>query len=340
MPPLRALQIESSSRCNLRCRGCYRRSYSEPYQEGELAPELFRKLGHVLSRLRHVDLGGWGEPLLNPHVAEYSRLCREYGCPDVILATHGGLLTRELGRDLLHGGVTALNVSLDAPADESYARSHQGGNLQLVLSNLSQMAETRQQEGSETPEIHASFILSTENLQELVPFVRMAAAAGADRVVVRSRIFFDREEIGSATYGGYFRGLEPDRDGTRAEVETAARTARELGIAFLDVGVERARPTETARCFCRADQTAFIGWQGDVSACCFLGHPLVRLKRDGSAYRPGRLVLGNIGDQALDAIWESEAYVEFRRLHLAGQAEACTDCPARYLYEDRGAFEG
>ena len=101
---IQKLYVEVSSRCNLRCKMCFRHSWVGE-QFGDLDPAVFARVmdDPVLSVAETFFFGGMGEPLVHPALAEMASLAsaRE---KHVELVTNGTLLTREKAAELLQAG--------------------------------------------------------------------------------------------------------------------------------------------------------------------------------------------------------------------------------------------
>lgn len=92
---IQKLYVEASSRCNLRCKMCFRHSWvGERF--GDLDPAAFARLmdDPVLRNTRTVFFGGMGEPLVHPSLTEMAALASAQG-KKIELITNGTLLTRE-----------------------------------------------------------------------------------------------------------------------------------------------------------------------------------------------------------------------------------------------------
>ena len=110
---IRKLYVEVSSRCNLRCKMCFRHSWIDE-RFGDLAPAAFARVmdDQVLSGTETVFFGGMGEPLVHPALEQMSALASAHG-KKVELVTNGTLLNRENAAYLLNAGVTRIWVSID-----------------------------------------------------------------------------------------------------------------------------------------------------------------------------------------------------------------------------------
>jgi organic radical activating enzyme len=77
---IQKLYVEASSRCNLRCKMCFRHSWvGERF--GDLDPAVFARVmdDPVLSAAETVFFGGMGEPLVHPALAEMAALASAHG---------------------------------------------------------------------------------------------------------------------------------------------------------------------------------------------------------------------------------------------------------------------
>ena len=139
---IRKLYVEASSRCNLRCKMCFRHSWiGEGF--GDLDPAVFACVidDPVLSAAETVFFGGMGEPLVHPALAEMASLASARG-KQVELVTNGTLLTRKKARELLDAGVSRIWVSIDE-LYENYGKIQVGSDFGLVLGNLEAFNELR-----------------------------------------------------------------------------------------------------------------------------------------------------------------------------------------------------
>ena len=143
---IRKLYVEVSSRCNLRCKMCFRHSWvGERF--GDLDPAVFARVMDepVLRDTGTVFFGGMGEPLVHPALAEMAALASARG-KTAELVTNGTLLTREKVQELLHAGVSRIWVSIDE-LYENYGKIQIGSDFGLVLGNLKAFNELRRGSG-------------------------------------------------------------------------------------------------------------------------------------------------------------------------------------------------
>ena len=73
----RKLFVETTTRCNLRCRMCVKQTRDNGVAEGDLSPALFDALKPALPNAESLVLSGIGEPLLHPHLEGFIRTAKE-----------------------------------------------------------------------------------------------------------------------------------------------------------------------------------------------------------------------------------------------------------------------
>ena len=105
IPPI--LQVEPSTDCNLDCPFCLRKKYS---QKGEdMAFEIFKEaVDHP--GFRYLSLHGWGEPLLNPCLADMIKYGSEKGIS--VNFTTNATLIKDNTEKLLDSGLDIVAFSL------------------------------------------------------------------------------------------------------------------------------------------------------------------------------------------------------------------------------------
>lgn len=103
--------LEPTSACNLACDGCYRENVAKSHK----SLEIIRREVEAFRELRNSDgisIAG-GDPLMHPNIVEIVRMIADMGFKPVI-NTNGGLLTKELLRELKQAGAVGFTFHIDS----------------------------------------------------------------------------------------------------------------------------------------------------------------------------------------------------------------------------------
>ncbi|RMD88661.1 MAG: NAD-dependent epimerase/dehydratase family protein [Alphaproteobacteria bacterium] len=128
--------LEPSTKCNLRCEGCYR-DLEHPVHKSlaEMRDELM-----VFKRLRKSDcmsIAG-GDPLVYPHIVELVRMVKEMGWKPII-NTNGVALTEPLLRDLKRAGAFGFTFHIDTSQNRPRAKGWSETELNKVRLHYAEM---------------------------------------------------------------------------------------------------------------------------------------------------------------------------------------------------------
>ncbi len=128
--------LEPSTKCNLRCEGCYR-DLEHPVHKSleEMRAELM-----VFKRLRRSDcmsIAG-GDPLVYPHIVELVRMVREMGWKPII-NTNGVALTEPLLRELKRAGAFGFTFHIDTSQNRPRAKGWSETELNAVRLHYAEM---------------------------------------------------------------------------------------------------------------------------------------------------------------------------------------------------------
>lgn len=103
--------LEPTSACNLACDGCYRENVAKSHKPLEIVKQEVE----TFCKLRNSDgisVAG-GDPLMHPNIVEIVAMIAEMGVKPVI-NTNGGLLTKELLRELKRAGAVGFTFHIDS----------------------------------------------------------------------------------------------------------------------------------------------------------------------------------------------------------------------------------
>jgi radical SAM protein with 4Fe4S-binding SPASM domain len=302
-----ALQVEFTSRCNLRCRMCplTTKTSSSSAAPGPMFDAVFDEVLAVARRCRWVIVAGYGEALTNPQCLPMLRALDAEGI-DMSIATNGLALSPAIARSLSEiRHLSMINVSIDSPDPDVY-RAVRRGNVDRALGGLRNlMAEIDRPD-----RVMVSSIAMLETLESLVDFPPLLAEIGVRRYAVQAVVdyndycvdqrlldhpemaaLFDSIEMGCAEHGIRLDLSVPDRSVVDLADPDVARQ-RYYGFDSWDEGVTR-------RCLVPWE-IPFVDKDGQVFACC-------------NAASANERPLGRIGDQTFDEIWTG---VEFRRFRM------------------------
>jgi len=302
-----ALQVEFTSRCNLRCRMCplTTKTSSSSATPGPIFDAVFDEVLAVARRCRWVIVAGYGEALTNPQCLPMLRALDAEGI-DMSIATNGIALSRETARSLSEiRNLSMINVSIDSPDPEVY-RSVRQGNVHRALDGLRNlMAEIDRPE-----RVMVSSIAMLETLESLVEFPALLAEIGVRRYAVQAIVDYNDFCVGQ-------RLLD--------HPEMAARfDAIEAGCAAHGIRLDLSVPDRSEADLADPDDArqryyGFEAWDEKVTRQCLVPWEIPFVDKDGKVFAccnaasANERQLGQIGDETFDEIWTG---VEFRRFRM------------------------
>ncbi len=340
---IRKLYVEASSRCNLACKMCFRHSWvGERF--GDLDPALFARVmdDPALSGTGTVFFGGMGEPLVHPALAEMAALASARG-KRVELVTNGTLLSGEKARELLDAGVSRVWVSIDE-LYENYGKIQIGSDFGLVRGNLEAFNALRR--GTEV-RLGMTAVVMRDNVASLRRIREFAERFEADDLNLSHIIPNRAQDTGQALWPmcdvaaikavtdglGYTWRFEGFDLGTEIPMfKFSERWRRELfpdeeSLREAEFFSWKGKPATRRENWCRfiEEGHCFIRWDGDVSPCMGLLHTADTYLGEHRR-RIWHHSFGNLGEQSLGEIWNSEAYRDFRQRVHAFQYAPCLFC--------------
>ena len=355
---IRKLYIEASSRCNLACKMCFRHSWvGERF--GDLDPAVFARLmdDPVLSGTETVFFGGMGEPLVHPAIANMVALASARG-KKVELVTNGTLLTAGKARELLNAGVSRIWVSIDE-LYENYGKIQIGSDFNLVLGNLEAFNALRAGIGVR---LGMTAVVMRDNIASLRRIREFAEHFGADDLNLSHIIPNRAEDVEQALWLmcdvaaikavtdkiGYTWRFEGFDLGTEIPMFKFSRRYRDLlfpdekSLQEAELFSWKGKLVTRRTNWCRfiEEGHCFIRWDGDVSPCMGLLHTADTYLNDHKR-RIWHYSFGNVHEQSLGEIWNSEEYLAFRqRVHEFHYAPClfCGGC--EQLTENKGDCVG
>jgi MoaA/NifB/PqqE/SkfB family radical SAM enzyme len=188
--------IDVVNACNLRCPYCptgARRQSGRKKIMVEPA-QVQRLIDEYGDYLISAHLYNWGEPLLHPQIADLVKMFHSRRIFTTI-STNLNIKNPKLLENLCEANLDHLVISLSGANQETYARYHRQGSLELVLENVDHLVKFKRNNNLRKPLIEFKYLLFKYNQPEVeaarklgadlrVDFFRPFQAGGAEEVTV------------------------------------------------------------------------------------------------------------------------------------------------------------
>lgn len=296
-----SLTVLASSICNLKCKYCVhdvgapwlkqiqKKGYFLELETAEkMVDGLRARCDTGTPKLHRITYAGYGEPLLNPEIAEIVACTKKSGVTEeVVIVTNAVALTAELSDRLIEAGLDLLRVSIQGITEEEYME--QSGK-KVNVDRLAQELRYYYSHKNNMQKIYVKIMdEQLKNEQEREAFLR---------------IFGDcSDEIA-------FESLAPVL--SQASAEDIIRFTK--GINAESVGSMKLCPLPF--------YSLHVMTNGDIATCCYYDHAGI---------------LGNVRNQSIQDVWESEQYHAFIKNMLMKEKRGdavCGGCKA-YAYTMR-----
>jgi MoaA/NifB/PqqE/SkfB family radical SAM enzyme len=314
------LYLETTNRCNLKCRTCPQ-YFGMEEKSADMDLRQIEALLAQLPRLDRVVLHGIGEPLLNPDLPLIIAAAKARGA-HVLFNTNGLLLRGRIVERLIESELDELRVSVDSAVPETYAAIRGVDGLERIFANLRALRAIKERHGSAAPKVSLWITGMKTNVAELPALVRRAAGLGIQEVYLQRLV-----------YSGRGHAVEDESLFHRAEKDEieAVRAAESLALAL---GVTlRGSGEATAGAFLAPDSEPpsfrdcrrpwslmYVTANGNALPCCIA--PFT-----GAPYED--LILGNVFQEDLPTIWNGTLYQDWRRrMRSDTPPAACAGCGA------------
>ena len=315
---------------------CFRKTWIDE-SKGDMSLAVFNHiLQDIPDSVTTIFFGGMGEPLVHTEIVAMVKKAASLG-KNVELLSNGMLLSHKMSEALLHAGLSKLWISIDSLNSLEYAKIRQNSNLELVTKNISMFNQARKELRSNA-ELALAFVVMRNNVAQLGQIPLFAARYGVSEVNISNAVPTSRESLQNILYQrvlDWNLGVEsnqvalpkiniPMMNWRDSVVLAGLRDI--LSASLCEVSIA-GQPIKRKRRYCRfvAEGQTLIKFDGHVSPCMALLHTAKTYWEDKE-----RIVhhhsFGNVAEQGLGTIWNSEAYKSFRERVRSFEFSPCFQC--------------
>jgi MoaA/NifB/PqqE/SkfB family radical SAM enzyme len=310
-----SIQIECTTRCNLKCTMCEISYWTET--GGDLQAANLRKMIEHLPKLKRVDLTGIGEALMNRSFFAVLNLLKSRGVY-VTLNDNFTLMTEQVSRRIVELGVDQMFLSLDGATKETYEQIRVGANFDKVIANARRLIRIKREMGNKRPELKINTVVCATNYHELPAIVELAHDLGVGMVqFVNVIVFENTASLNTSVL----------HDEVQAKFQEALARARQLGVL---VKIELFEKSPVQQCAFPWKRN-FVTYDGFVHPCCYT-------TQTGDRAAQNQRSFGNLVAHPYQEIWSKQTYSSFRDKMAEGiLPEACEHCPKYFGKPDHQA---
>lgn len=309
--PIRKIYLELTQQCNLNCISCFRRNWEGKLNEMN-TETVDRCISHFhdLSDLEEIVLGGIGEPTLHSRFNEIVA-----ALPKVTLSiTTNAFNWSDETIDTLACNFERIIISVDGLDDTFY--TIRNFPLDMLFANVAKLISKRNALGLNRPFLIAQLVLSKYNIDEVDALIPLLHQHGFMKLVLSNLLPQCQEDVGQIVYTLHENpALKLKRN------EWLNRSMQnQMQIKFPNIELKTER-----KCIFVEDGTLTINSDGFVSSCYRFAHPSVEyiFSRRKQVYP---FYYGNVRENSLQEIWDSQRYRDLRLQNLANRFPSCPDC--------------
>jgi MoaA/NifB/PqqE/SkfB family radical SAM enzyme len=202
------LFVETTTRCNLRCRMCVKETWDQSVMEGVMADETFAALEEAFPHLESLVLNGVGEPLLDPRLEEFIRTAKRL-MPSgswIGFQSNGMLLDEARAVTLVEAGIDKICLSADALNPETFREIRRGGEEQGVERAFAFLHDAKVTCRRPELKLGLEFVLMRDNTRELPDLLRRAVALGASFAIVTHVLPYAQSSVALTAFDSNMNG--------------------------------------------------------------------------------------------------------------------------------------
>lgn len=326
------LQVEITSRCNLKCRMCPLTlgTTSSSAAAAQLADADWEQVKRYSQAAGRVLLVGFGEPLTHPRFLQMLHELDE-------LRIETSFSTNGIGAEAVAGELARLkhlrhvNISIDSP-DPAVYQDIRGGDVSRALQGMRAIAAAM----PDRVDVTVNSVVMKSNVRSLLSFPAILAEAGVRYFALNGLHDYTEEIRREHIYSG--RGLQTFLPARRLHV-----VMDELKSVCEQHGVQLLLNHRTQLDFYKPDKAAIEYFNVDPKApltrACTVPFDSMYVDSNGKVYpcchAAGNTPLGDLRQQSVDDVWSGAAFSKFRHdlLDAATTPGVCRTCTVAPLGE-------
>lgn len=311
--------METTTACYGKCIMCEHTYFDKAYLNQHLTLESLINALDAAPNLRWINMTGEGTSILNP---QFECMIEEVKLRGIYLDfSHDfAKLPDEQAINWVKYGVDRIYWSIDGCTKETYERIRPGFKFEEVIRNVQKLISYKERYHSPLPEICFRFTFFKGNVHE----VQMLPDCLAEVVKGDIKRYGDEPSINIVALLEFEQTKGWEREIDEVTQLLVDKRAKELGFKVYWSHVTHIEEEKAPMDYCTFWSEPYIMITGHVVPCCAVLMSNARPKLE-------ELSFGNIHEQSLKEIWDSDYYRKFRKMVVNPKApvpKVCLGCRA------------
>jgi len=301
------IEVEVTTKCNLRCKMCEHTYWKEP--SIDMTFKQFKYIIDQFPNLKWIGLTGIGESFINK---DFMKMLEYVKSKDIYVELYDTFffINENKARKIIELGVDRIFASIDATTKETYESLRVGSNYDRVWKNVKKFNDLKKEMNcTHYPELCFHYITCKDNIHEVLDYLDLLYNLNIDVHFVQ--------------YARMLHKYKETRDMFTEVPETIQnrilKKGNELGINVLwNANLPKTKPPLHT---CTAWYMPFIFVTGDVISCC------AENEQNDREWQKA-VSLGNIFEKPFKEIWYDKKYRNMRKKLKKGICpKECRNCP-------------
>ena len=189
------LGIDTTSKCNLTCKSCFRRYCDDSFlnRKDMESIEMDTLIRILFPTAYTLNISTVGEPLLSDHMGKILKACTEYRV-SLSLTTNGTLLQGEVFLEKLGSVLNYIEISVDSASPALFEKLRKGASFEEVIANSRNLGEIKRRRPDPKFSMGFSMTLFRENLEEIPDVLRLVSEVGGDFLKTDIGVIFEKRD--------------------------------------------------------------------------------------------------------------------------------------------------
>jgi MoaA/NifB/PqqE/SkfB family radical SAM enzyme len=189
------LELNITSRCNLKCRFCWLRSANSDYNNELSDEELIRIVNEAIELgVEEFRFPGSGEPLMRKEILLKLMKIIKDNEKIGLLISNGTLFDEKIIKKMVELSWDILTISLEGPDAETHDSLTQvNGYFSQTIKNLELIKKWKEKLGKENPWLRMNVVLTNRNYDKLEKIVELGAKFNFKEIILQPMTIFSEE---------------------------------------------------------------------------------------------------------------------------------------------------